>query len=441
MTKAPWLGAILLALSLFACSMAAAQEFKLDFHNRDQETDERLGALNSALDELNANTRDAHPEQRSGRGERINKAFVALTGEAVNPLFGVTALGMYNYFKAPEHLRESLPLYDQPVIWVPLLCIILLMLFNSTLCEAMPFLKVPLNALGDIVNKAGAVAVLPLVVKMFADAVAQPAAEQFAAASNAVAPVAYAGEAGLLSSAWTSLGWGAGVVIGVVVYAAVWVTFNVIDVLILVCPFPGIDAMLKSFRLSVVGALAGLNHLSPTMAIVVALALVIVCLFLAGWSFRLSVFGLFFSGDIILFRKRDIGEEGGTRAFSCAGMKVAHGVPMRTWGRVEKNEAGELAFSYRPWLVLSRRECVLGNAGDFSSGRGLLNPFIVADVDCDTPWLRLLPRYRGQEEALKERFGLRRVMDCGTGGALRTWLGDLFGGGEKKKDVKREATV
>ncbi len=429
MTKALWIGAfvLILALALFAVASAPAQEESIP-PARDEKIDEQLNAFNSALDELRSPSRDTLPEQRSTRGDRINSAFVALTGEAVNPLFGVTALGMYNYFKAPEHLRDSLPLYDQPVIWIPLLCVILLMLFNSTICEAMPFLKVPLNALGDIVNKAGAVAVLPLVVKMFADAVAQPAAEQFASVANAVFPVAYAGEAGLASTAWLSLGWLAGAAVGVVAYAAVWLTFNVIDVLILVCPFPGIDAALKSFRLAVAGVLAGANHLSPTAAVVLAAALALVCLALAGWSFRLSVFGLFFSADILLFRKRDIGEEGGIRAFSCAGMKAARGVPMRTWGRLEKNGAGDLVFSYRPWLVLARRETVLGKAGDFAAGRGLLNPFVVAAADGDTPWLRLLPRYRGQEEALAERFAMRRVVDCGMGGAIRTWLGGYFTG-------------
>lgn len=428
MKKALWFGTVAVALSLFAAGSVHAQERPSGPPATDRLVEERLGAIHSALDELHSTARDVYPDQRAGRGERINEAYVALTGEAVNPLLGVTALGMYNYFKAPEHLRDGLPVYDQPVVWVPLLCIILLMLFNSTICEAIPFLKAPLNALGDIVNKAGAVAVLPLVVKMFADAVAQPAAEHIASAADFVFPVAYAGEAGMMSSAWTSLGWLAGAAIGFVVYVAVWLTFNVIDVLIVVCPFPGVDAMLKSFRLAVVGLLAGVNQLSPAVAVVLALILTVVCLFLAGWSFRLSVFGLFFSADILLLRRRRVDEEGGTRAFSCAGLTQARGVPVRTWGRLGKNVAGDLVFSYRPWLVLPRREVVIGSAADFSAGRGLLNPFLVADAEPDAPWLRLPPRYRGAEGEMVDLFGLRRVTDCGVSGALRSWLGGYFRG-------------
>jgi hypothetical protein len=100
----------------------------------DAATAERLRRLDSAVDELQSRGFDTRPEQRADRGERINQAFVALTGEAVNPLFGVTALGMYRYFSTQEEFRDGLPLYDQPEVWLPLLCLILLMLFNSTVC-------------------------------------------------------------------------------------------------------------------------------------------------------------------------------------------------------------------------------------------------------------------------------------------------------------------
>lgn len=422
-----WFSALALMLALSAtCSNAEDMHLNLS----PDKTDQQLNALDQALDELKSGARDYRPDERSDRGGKLNKAFVALTGEAVNPLFGVTALGMYNYFKAPEHLRESLPLYDRPVVWVPLLCIIFLMLFNSTICEAFPFLKVPLNALGDIVNKAGAVAVLPLVIKMFADSFAPMAVDHLAATTGTVFPVAFAAEAGVASTAYHSLGWMLGAVIGFIAYGAVWLAFNVIDVLILICPFPGVDAMLKSFRLAVVGILAGTNQIAPDTAVVIAVAVTLVSLFLAGWSFRLSIFGLIFSTDILFFRKKDVAEAP-TKAFSCIGMKQARKIPMRTWGRLEKNGKGELVFSYKPWLILSRRETVIGDAGDFKAGRGLLNPFVVTNVDKDTGWLRLPPRYRGQEEALANAFGLKGVVDCGVSGALRSWLSQNFGSGKR----------
>ena len=106
--------------------------------------------------------------ERSTRGNSITEAVTQLTGTAINPLFGVTVLGMYHYFSTPEHLRDQLPFYDQPHVWGGMLLIILLMFFNCTICEAIPFLKIPLNALGDLVNKGGACVVLPVVLHQFA---------------------------------------------------------------------------------------------------------------------------------------------------------------------------------------------------------------------------------------------------------------------------------
>jgi hypothetical protein len=382
---------------------------------------EQLRAANQLADELNRPGIDAHPDQRSSRGERVNQAFVALTGEAVNPLFGVTALGIYNYLRAAPADRDSLPLFDQPVIWIPLLAIILLMFFNSTICEAIPVLKIPMNALGNVVNTAGAVAVLPLVVKMFADAFAHPAGQALVAAADTLFPAAHAAGGGVAETMWTTLGWLAGAIIGVVVYAAVWLTFNLVDALILICPFPGIDAMLKSFRLAVVGALAGLNALSPAAAMAVAMAVVLVSLFMAGWSFRLSVFGMVYATDVLFFRWGEV-RGPSAPAFTCLTAKKRLGIPVRTYGRLEKNAEGELIFSYRPWLVRPKRTAVLGEPEEFACGLGFINPFLIEADHPEREWLRLPPRFRGYGEDLVRVFGLRQTVTCGKLGSLRNWL-------------------
>ncbi|MCC8180878.1 MAG: hypothetical protein LIP23_08230 [Planctomycetes bacterium] len=408
-----------LALTLTAATAAAAEP-------ADPDTAARLRAVEKFIDDVRNPVPDATPEARSSRGAQVNQAFVALTGEAVNPLFGITALGIYNYVRTDPALREYLPIYDQPVVWIPLLVILALMLFNSTIAEAMPFLKVPLNALGDLVNKAGAVAVLPLVVKMFADAVAQPAGVRIAEGVSAVFPVAYAGEMAGGSFVYNSLGWLAGAVIAVFVYAAVWLTFNVVDVLILICPFPGVDAVLKSMRLAVVGVLAGLNHLSPPVAMVFALFLVVVSIFVAGWSFRLSVFGLVFSTDILFFRKWNNLPDN-LLCFVAEGAARRFNLPMRTLGRIAADPDGTIRFRYRPWLILGERSVELGKADDFAIGIGLLNPFLVDSSSPDTPWLRFSPRFGGFEQELAETLKLPRVVPCGVAGSIRNWLSATFG--------------
>ena len=45
-------------------------------------------------------------------------------------------------------------------------------------------------------------------------------------------------------------------------------------------------------------------------------------------------------------------------------------VPTRTFGKLSRNDKGELVFNYRPWLVLPQRTLVLP-AGNYETGRGL----------------------------------------------------------------------
>lgn len=406
-----------LALTLlltFAAACPAAQP------QLDEKTAEQLRALDNIVSEIKNPLGDPNPTERVGRGERLNQAFVSLTGQAINPLVGVTVLGMYNYFRTDEIYREYLPLHDQPYVWIPFLVIILLMLFNSTLCEALPFLKVPLNALGDFVNKVGALTLLPLIVKLFAESVAEPFAEEITWLHATLSSTAYAGEFATLGTAWHAAGWLAAAIVGTIVYLVVWLTFNVIDVVILICPFPGVDAILKSLRLAVIAALTGIYQVSPTLALILACIIVLVSLFVAGWSFRLSVFGFVFSTDILFSRKRPI-ERTGARAFSTSGLAKAKRLPMCTIGTVSTDASGELQFTYRPWLIFGKKTLALGRAEDFYCARGFASPLIVSAGAACTSWLRLPPRYRKQENEIVNVFGLRETVDHAEPSSVRSW--------------------
>lgn len=389
----------------------------------DPQTQRQIDALQAMVYQI------ARPAPRTmgghvDRAQLFNEAFVTLTGEAINPLFGVTVLGAWTWLAADEDVRDLLPVYYQPEVWIPLACIILLMLFNSTLCEALPFLKIPLNALGDIVNKAGAIAVLPLVIKMFADTVAAPADNAVAWLWGGMFPAAYAAEAGAAGGAWLTFGWVIGAVVGVLIYGAVWLTFNIIDVLILICPFPFIDASLKSFRLAVIGALYAANQVSPLLGAIFAGFIVGVSLLLAGWSFRLSLFGLVWSTDILLFRRADAGQTA-VRAFASEGL-VRMGVPMRSLGTLRVGADGELEFLWRPWLVLGVRRVTLGAASEYCCGRGLVSLSLNRAGQGACCCLRLPPRYRGQADVFAAAYGLADAAPAAREG-LRSWFGAFFG--------------
>jgi hypothetical protein len=401
---------VLLALCLLP--RAAAQE--------DPQRSAREAA-EEAAQELERAGEALRREEGEGYGEHIAKSgtiagsLAMLTGESVNPLLGVTIRSVWVWWRTPGAERAELAWWYQPGVWGPLLVIMLAMLFNSTIAEALPPAKVPLNALSDLVNKSGALVSLPLVLALFADEMAAPLAEGMETAWNGLLPAAHAAEgpAGAGRQALLGLGYAASLLLGGVVYLAVWLTFNTVDVLILVCPFPAVDATLKSARLGVMGLLIGATLLSPVAGLVLAVPVLVISLLVAGWSQRLSVFGFVYATDILLLRRRWGGAPGAAvRAFSNRALKDR--LPMRTCGRLRRAADGRLVFSYRPWLVLPRRETILdGAATDYAVGQGLLNPYVVR-FDGEERFavhLRLPPRHQGREAALAEVLGLQGVRD------------------------------
>ena len=81
--------------------------------------------------------------------------------------------------------------------------------------------------------------------------------------------------------------------------------------------------------------------------------MIIVSYFVAGWAFRLTVFGSVFCWDFLTLRRhRFVPAENDNRMF--AGPQLT-GVPVRSYGRLQQRTEGGLEFVYRPWLVLKPR--------------------------------------------------------------------------------------
>ena len=369
--------------------------------------------------------------EQSIRGKSVTEAVSQLTGTAINPLFGVTVLGMYHYFSTPEYLRDQLPFYDQPHVWGVMLLIILLMLFNSTICEAMPFLKIPLNALGDMVNKGGACVVLPIVLHQFAQAFAVPTANVLAAVHDWAFPTAYAasGMSGCIDDGWLAIGWAVSSILGLVGYATVWVVWNVIDVFIFILPVPFLDATLKSIRHGAMGLLFGASWLHPWLGLVVSLVMLWVCWRLSGWAFRLSVMGFVFSTDFLLWRKSgSIDTAVGIPAFITATAGKRWKLPARQYGHLRREADGTLCFAWRSWLVGPEHKIDLGKPSDFHGGSTLLYPVVLEGIG-ENVLFRLPPRYRRNAREVSILLGLR---DCSDASIIRnTWktLKQLFSTG------------
>lgn len=340
-----------------------------------------------------------------------------VTGIAISPLLGVGAVGAYRYFQTPAPQRPNLSWYAQPWFWLPALLVVGACFLKDSLGTAVPTaLKKPFDVVEVFENKLSGLvatgAIIPMAMDMF----------------RSVAPESQAGLEGAgLAALDLSRLWGTLMVpFALIAYGVVFIVSHAINILILISPFATVDAALKSFRLFLLGTVAGTSFVSPKAGAVWSLLIILCCLPLAGWAFRLAVYGHYFAWDLLTFaRKRT--RVGSTPALAFLARKVA-GVPRRTLGRVTRTPDGHLSFTYRPWLVLPARSIQLPAARN-AVGRGFLHPELLEtqgeehDDILDFP-----PRYNTHEEQLASSLGLAEVRDVGLRAAL-SWLKSLLGFG------------
>ena len=149
-------------------------------------------------------------------------------------------------------------------------------------------LKKPLDVADAIEHKiSGLVATgafVPLVIAVF------PTAEPEAALQGANGFLA------AIDLSW--LGNGLLVPVAMLAFFFVFLASNAINVLILLSPFAVVDTALKGFRLLVLLTIPATAFANPWLGAVWALIIIGIAYFIAGWSFRLSHFGLVFIWDI-----------------------------------------------------------------------------------------------------------------------------------------------
>lgn len=378
---------------------------------------------------LLAATGTAQSTQKQPPGRDFGMALAKLTGIAISPLLGASVVGAYEYWQAdtPEE-KAALPWFAHPTFWMAGLLIVGgVALKDSFGTIVPPGLKKPLDVLEVVEDKASALVAAGVVLPSFGLLLKEQLFASGAAveASLAAAGLPIAAGFGDILLTIATLPFTAAA------YLVVWLVSHAITVLILLSPFPALDAVLKAARLTVLASLAGLAQIAPQTAGLLSLVIVIICALLAGWAFRLSVFGTVFAWDFLtLHRKRFRPAPGRMPLFSAARLK---GVPRRTWGRLDRNETGSLSFAWKPWLFLNRKS-VSVPATDLWVGRGLFYSVIRRRTGEDGREVVFLlpPRYRGNEEALCAAAGLAGVEDAGLRKGLKAaflWLRELLGGG------------
>lgn len=344
-----------------------------------------------------------------------------VTGMAISPLLGVGAVGAYQWYhwnKLPEDQRGRLHWFARPWFWIPALLLAGMVAAKDILGAAAPtVLKKPFDVAEVIENKISGLvvagAVIPFVTTIFPESGAEPS---LAAAGFATIDPAVIGNALFVPFA-------------IVAFAIVWLASHAINILILLSPFTTVDTALKGFRLAILGLVTGSSFANPYIGAAISVVVLVIAFFVAGWSFRLLVFGNLYVWDFVTLRRKRFNPfRDGNRMFTA---RQINQVPVRTYGWLRKDNNGTLHFDYRPWLVMPRQSVGLPE-GTYVVGRGLFHPEVAREQEDELEsMLTLPPRYRTHEQELCEVYALSGVRDVGIRKCFKAIL-DVMGLGKRE---------
>lgn len=358
------------------------------------------------------------PKPYKAPGAVMAQQISLLTGIAISPLLGSSAYGCYLWCKAAEGEKTNLPWFAEPWFWATGLLIVAICFIKDTAGNALPTaVKKPFDIIEAFEHKISGLvatgAIVPFVMMVTKDS----GAPQAWLSSMGFAAVDFSWLYNLLI-----------IPIAMVAFFFVFLASNAINILIILSPFTTVDAALKGIRLVLLGTVAGTALANPWVGAAWALFIILVSYLIAGWSFRLSHFGLVYVWDFFTFRRKRFRPKPAlNRMF--LGRRIEK-VPARTYGIVGRDDRGNLVMKYRPWLFLTPRVLVLP-AGEYAVGKGLVNSEIMKLEGEKTRTTFLLPpRFRGHEEALVQIYGLTDVRPVGLSAAVK-WLKEFFTGKEQ----------
>jgi hypothetical protein len=366
-------------------------------------------------------------------GAPVATAVSTVTGIAISPLLGTSAYGAYKWWVAPDDAtRAKLPWYAQPHFWLPALFLVGICAAKDAFGATLPpGWKKPLDVLEAIENKFSGLVAAGAVIPFAIDAMGKLLIEH--PGPVGLAPVVAHSGLAMIQIAAIDVNRLLNVLtvpFGIAVFALVWLASHAINMLILLSPWGAIDAALKVARTSLLGLITLSATMDPWLGAGLSLVVIVVSYFVAGWAYRLTIFGSVFCWDFLTLRRnRFAPSENDNAMFS--GPNFAQ-VPLRTYGRLVQRTQGGLEFVYRRWPWLSPRVAKLPvGAPNLAVAQGMFFSDIVADSGATL--FSLPPRYRGHESTLARAY----VFGGGVqpGGLHKAWsdVRELVGGRAMRK--------
>ncbi len=362
-------------------------------------------------------------------GSELTQGISELTGVAVSPMLGVSAVGAWRYYRTPESERHRLPWFCHPLVWGIGFFLLGLVFLKDLLGTAMPALiKKPLDIAELFENKVSALVASVAFLPFIATQIAEPLSAGHWVLQSAPANLHFASIFPFELASFAAGAYWLVLPLCVVAFFVVWLTSHAINVLIALCPFGFVDALLKLFKIFILTSIVGSYFINPYFGAVVSLAVICIAAMLAPWAFRLTVFGTVLATDTILASRagRNVRPER-PHAFLARRIGAA---PVRTLGHLTREADETVRFRYRPWLILRERSIALPQ-GARAISKGAIFPALIqsAQGGAFTALVNFPPRYRGQETAIAAHFAIRDIRD----GALvrglksvRAWIADTL---------------
>ncbi len=359
--------------------------------------------------------------------QKVAAKAAELTGVAISPLLGLCMVGWLDVIRLPKRELGHLPWFKSPPFLLFVTILLCAITFKDTFGEILGPFKIPLDQLDAIQHQAASILAFVVVLPGFVDALAGSLQGSLDSVVRELGPcgLAYAAEAGVQAGTQSAgyLAQFAAAVLGTSVFVIVWLASSTVNMLLCVAPFPFLGICLKTLRTLLFSALVFLAIVHPYVGLAASVVILYISYRLAGWSFRLMLFGLVLCLDSLLLRwKWTKPKRRGIRAFG-AGLP---GVRVRTMGTL-RVKGGSVIFRYRPWLLLPAREISLPVQARCRPARGALMPSIL-EIDEQTRRALVLlpPRYRGHEAELANVLGIPAIVqNAGLIRGLRavlTWM-------------------
>ncbi|MBE2204559.1 MAG: hypothetical protein IAE94_09510 [Chthoniobacterales bacterium] len=359
------------------------------------------------------------PEHETSFGA-VAESVSEATGLGISPFFVMGAMGTYKYWMASDFERPNLEWYCHPAVWGSIWALLLLCALKVTISSVVPGATKPLDAVERATKQvAGPVAGMSVAGTSVLKASAIFASTHQGAPRMLCASALMGGES---LPAWflllTACFFGFGVV---------WLAFNAIDTLIFLCPFGAVEFVSKILKVGLVLLILGAAMLSPFLALLICAILILIATKIAGWAFRITVFGMVITTDYLFpwIARKKVDATNPHAFVACHQLRV----PSRTYGRLTYAD-GEITFTYRPYLIFPQKRVKLP-AVSRCVVRGVLMPSVSDTIpEKGSAKIMFPPRYRGKEELLSRGLMINEIRDCAIirgWKAFKNWLAESFG--------------